>query len=179
MSKQVPFTLHVKIFPQWGSGKGNRFSMWRDMQKISGLVYNGLTESSINIAQPGGGQSSTSGNQENSGIGWMINGCAVKPQIGQNPAQLMITGFALSNSSNAQPHPEKQFIHTNSTVTGPGSSPWQNNPTMIVNNEILTLKNTIEAAIVTALPANVQYEIFRLEYSGIVYGDKGYHFPIA
>lgn len=178
MSKQVPFTLHVKIFPQWGSGKGNRFGMWRDMQKISGLVYNGLiAESSINVAQPGGGQSGTSGNQENGGIGWMVNGCSAKPQIGQNPAQLMITGFAQSNSNNIQPHPEKQLIHAGSVVTGPGSSPWQNNPVTTIDSEVSALKSVIEAAITAALPADISYEVFRLEYSGVIYGDRGYHFP--
>ena len=178
MSKQVPFTLHVKIFPQWGSGKGNRFGMWRDMQKISGFVYNGLiVESSIKVAQPGGGQSGTSGNQENGGIGWMVSGCAVKPQIGQNPAQLMITGFAQSDSGNIQPHPEKQLIHAGSVVTGPGATPWLNNPVATVDSEVTALKSVIEAVITAALPAGVSFEVFRLEYSGITYGDKGYHFP--
>lgn len=176
MPKWVPFTIHIAITPNRGTGK--RQEIWRDMQKIATNIYEVLTDiNTIHLANPGGGQHTSRSGHDLGGLGGMTAGMAVKPQIGQAPAQVMITGFYDSQAQNIQPHPEKQLIATNETWTGPGATPHLNNPVTTIDNEIITLKNDIENAITTNLP-NLDYEIFRLDYSGITYGDKGYHFPI-
>lgn len=175
--KWVPFTLHIKITP---ANKGKRFVYWRDMQKISSLVYEGLhslTPSTISIALPGGGQHSSFGGTEFGGMSGLVHGCAAKPQFGETPAQLQITGFYNSSSANSQPHPELERIHAGEVLNGPGAHSWESNPTTTIDNEVKTLKSTLESAINSALPASVEFSIFRLEYSGVIFGDRGYHFP--
>jgi hypothetical protein len=180
MAKWVPFTAHVRVVPQWGSGelKSKRLEMWRDLEKLAMLVYDALdAESSIHIAEPGGGQASSHGGTAFGGKSGLQHATGVKPRIGQTPAQLQITGFYNSSLENIQPHPEKTIIHAGETLTGPGASPWNTNPQSQIDAEVVTLKGLLESAITGGLPGGTTYSIFRLDYSGIIYGDRGYHFP--
>lgn len=179
--KWVPFTVHVCITPKFGSGdlKSKRFEYWRDMQKIATIAYEALAaESTIQIATPGGGQQTSSSGRALGGIGGMTAGTAVKPQIGQTPAQMMFTGFYQSSAANIQPHPEKMLISGGETWTGPGAHAWEDNPVATIASEVATLKATIESVLAAALPIpNTTYQVFRIDYSGVVFGDRGYHFP--
>ncbi len=176
MAKWVPFTAHIEITPNRGAGK--RQEIWRDMQKIATNIYQALSgETTLHLANPGGGQHTSRSGHGHGGMGGMTAGMAAKPQIGEAPAQVMITGFYESQTPNIQPQPEKQLISTNEIWTGPGATPHLVNPVNTISNEVLACKNTIENAIMTDLP-NLEFEIFRLDYSGITYGDKGYHFPL-
>jgi hypothetical protein len=178
--KWVPFTVHIRITPDWGSGelKSKRFEMWRDMQKLSTMAYEGLIdESTIQVATPGGGQQTSASGFRAGGTGGMTAGTATKPQIGESPAQLMITGFYQSSAQNVQPHPERTLIHAGEVVSGPGQHAAESNPTSTTATEVAALKTTLENVLDAAFPAGISYQIFRLDYSGIVWGDRGYHFP--
>lgn len=181
MPRWVPFTADIRIVPDRGSGliKTKRFETWRDMQKIGALIFEGLEVSTIlNIAEPGGGQHGSGGGQGRSGLSGMTRGTGVKPQMGEVPAQASISGFYDANDLNVQPHPEKQLIHAGEVVTGPGSAPWLNNPATATDSGVSGLKNELETRIAANLPSGVTFEIWRIDYSGVVYGDKGYHFPV-
>lgn len=176
--KWVPFTAHIKITP---ANPNKRFAHWRDMQKIANLAYEGLetiAPDTINIASPGGGQHQSFSGISGGGMGGMVNGCAVKPQIGESPAQLQITGFYNSTAANAQPHPSLELIHAGESLSGPGKHSWEANPTTAVSNELKALKAAMEGAIAGALPGDVTFSIFRIDYAGVIYGDRGYHFPL-
>jgi hypothetical protein len=148
------------------------------MQKIATLMYDALEDnSSLNLAAPGGGQHQSVGGQGRGGMGGLTQGTAVKPQFGEAPAQVMIHGVYNANDQNFQPHPEKQLIHAGETLTGPGAIPWIQNPTATTNTGVAALKSAIETDLQANLPAGVTFEVFRIEYSGVVFGDKGYHFP--
>jgi hypothetical protein len=170
--KWVPFTVHIKISPV---NTGKKFEKWRDMQKIANSVYDAIELLSyaniINIASPGGGQQSST-----NGMSSLKNGTAVKPQFGETPAQLQISGFYNSANKNLQPHPELKRIHTSDVVSGQNQHSWESNPSSNVNSEVIILKSAIEASIDDALP-DLNYKIFRIDYSGVIYGDRGYHFP--
>lgn len=178
--KWVPFTVHIRIVPDHGSGvlKSKRFEYWRDMQKLSTMAYDGLIdESTIQVATPGGGQQTSASGFRAGGTGGMTAGTAAKPQIGQSPAQLMLTGFYQSSAKNIQPHPEKTLIHAGDVVTGPGARPSEVNPVSTVGTEVAALKTTLETVLDASFPAGIEYQIFRLDYSGVTWGDRGYHFP--
>lgn len=180
MARWVPFTAHIKIIPDRGSGqlKTKRFETWRDMQKIGTLIFEGLEDSALlNIAEPGGGQHQSLGGQGRSGMSGLTRGTGVKPQFGESPAQAAITGFYDANNKNFQPHPEKQLIHAGETLTGPGATPWLQNPATQTDQGVAGLRSELETRISANLPAGVTYEIFRIDYAGVVYGDRGYHFP--
>lgn len=175
MAKQVPFTLHVRVVP---ARPGKRFEYIRDLQKISQLVYDSVSAiNGVQVAIPGGGQAQSFGATSLGGFSNYVNGCAVKPQFGENPAQLMLAGFYESNGSNAQPYSDKTVISGGSEQEGPGAHAYDDTPTSTIDNEVKTLKEAFETAITAALPDGVEYSIFRIEYSGIVYGQKGFHFP--
>jgi hypothetical protein len=149
------------------------------MQKIATLIYQGIeNEATITPAIPGGGQHLSNAGFSGGGMGGMVQGMAVKPQIGEAPAQAMLTGFYDSSEPNAQPHPEKMLISGNEVWEGPGASGWNANPETNVDTEVAALKTALEAAITAVLPGGVEFQIFRIDYSGVVYGDKGYHFPV-
>lgn len=168
--KWTPFTIHMKILP-YKSGK--RLEMWRDMQKISEDVYGAmstLSPSTINIALPGGGQHRSYG-----GFSSSVGGMAVKPQFGETPAQLQLTGFYNSSAQNVQPHTTYQIIQAGSVYEGSKSHTYEDVPVTTVNDEVKDLKTQIETALSTNVAANVK--VFRIDYCGIIYGDSGYHFP--
>jgi len=176
--KWVPFTVHIKIIP---ANPNKRFAHVRDMQKIAHLAYEGLetlVPDTINIAQPGGGQHRSFGGTDRGGNSGLVHGCAVKPQFGETPAQLQITGFYNSSAQNIQPYPELERIHAGEVLNGPSAHSWDSVPVTTVVNEVKALKTALEGAITTTLPGGVTFNIFRLEYSGVMYGDRGYHFPI-
>jgi hypothetical protein len=110
-------------------------------------------------------------------MGGMAPGTAVKPQIGQSPAQLMITGFYHSVAKNIQPYPEYTVFAGGEIFNGPGAHSWDSIPVVTVNDEVAELKATLISALTTAFPVGIPFSIFRIDYSGIVYGDRGYTFP--
>lgn len=174
----VPFTAHIRIVPDHGSGVLNskKFENWRSMQRIAVDMYNALiSNSSFNLAIPGGGQQTSRSQFNLGGNSWAAGGFAVKPQIGQAPAQVMITGFYDVDSSNAQIYQEQQIISGNEIYTGAAKASATHNPT--TDAGVKALRNAIDAEFEAALN-NVIYSIFRIEYSGVIYGDRGYHFPL-
>jgi hypothetical protein len=172
--------MHVRIVPDAGSGqlKSKRFENWRDMQKIATLMFDALEdETSIQMAEPGGGQHG-SGSGGRTGLSGLTRGGAVKPQIGETPAQVQITGFWNDGAKNDQNHPEHQRISGGEIFTGPAPAiPWDQNPNSQVDGMVKALKNTVEAAFGTDLPGGIVFNVFRIDMSGVIYGDRGYHFP--
>jgi len=178
--KFVPFTAHVRIEPRYGSTvmKSKRLEYWRDMQKLAVFAYEELIKQpSINIATPGGGQQTSASGFQYGGMGGMTPGTAVKPQIGQSPSQLMITGFYHSVAKNIQPYPEYTVFAGGEVLDGPGAHSWDSIPVVTINDEVADLKAVLIDALTLAFPAGIPFSIFRIDYSGIVYGDRGYTFP--
>lgn len=174
--KWVPFTAHIRIVP---ANPGKRLENWRDMQKLSAYIYEGLeaiSPSTINIAQPGGGQHKSYGGAFGANSG-LVYGCAAKPQFGETPAQLQINGYYNSDNANIQPHPDLTRIHAGEVREGSVSHSCDSVPTSTIGSEVKSLKNAMETAINNSIPAGINYSIFRLEYSGTIFGDRGYHFP--
>lgn len=171
--RQVPFTLHVAVYP-----KGEkRFEVIRDLQKISELVYNGLnTLSNIKIAAPGGGQEQNY-KGTNGGFSGYVAGCAVKPQFGESPAQLMITGFYAVTSANNPTFASDSIISNGVEYEGFRQHKHDAVPTATVNAEVKALRTALDTRINSVLPGTVDYKIYRLDYNGIVFGNRGYHFP--
>lgn len=169
----VPFTVHIKLTQRLGK----RFEKVRDLQKIAGYIYDGLQNvANTRFAQPGGGQHRSYSGIDYGALGGSIPGCSVKPQFGNFPAQVMITGFYHANADNLQPHPEKTVISHNTTYTGPGSHLYESGPVATVHSELATLKAAMEVEITAALPASIDYTIYRIDYNNIVYGNRGIHF---
>tara|TARA_R110000868_G_scaffold115679_2_gene308768 strand:+ start:2317 stop:2841 length:525 start_codon:yes stop_codon:yes gene_type:complete len=172
--------MHVRIVPDAGSGllKSKRFENWRDMQKIATLMFDSLESlSSLNLAEPGGGQHG-SGSTGRTGLSGLTRGGAVKPQIGNTPAQVMFTGFWQDSASNNQNHPEHQRFSGGDIYTGPATAiAHVQNPQVKVDDMVIALKTAVEAAFSVDLPGGITFSVFRIDMSGVVYGDRGYSFP--
>lgn len=177
MSKQVPFTIHVRVVPSRGDGK--RFEYIRSLQKLAVLAYEALsTISGIQTATPGGGATQSMGDyNRRGGLGGFAQATAAKPQIGAAPAQLMLTGFYTSSLDNTPTQAEIQRISGGQIYSGAVAHSNIGGPVSSVDSEVFALKTSIESALATYLPNGAIYEVFRIDYAGIVYGDKGYHFP--
>ncbi len=177
MAKQVPFVVHVKVVPQRGNGK--RWEHIRSLQKLAVLAYDaidGLT--GITLANPGGGQSQSMGDPNRRGaLGGFARGTAVKPQIGEAPAQLMIAGFYESTTANTQVYADRTVFSGGTIYTGPGAHTNDAVPVAGVQTEVKALKTALYNAIAAAMPDGIEFSIFRIDYAGVVYGDKGFHFP--
>ncbi len=177
MSRQVPFTVHIRVVPNRANGK--RFEYIRDLQKLALLAYEAITNvSGVQAATPGGGVTQSLGDyNRRGGLGGFANATACKPQIGASPAQLMITGFYLQSDNNEPTHAEIQRISGGEVYSGPVAHSNTGGPTTAVNTGVSALKSGIEQALNNTMPDTAVYEIFRIDYAGVVYGDKGYHFP--
>lgn len=175
--KWVPFTVHVKITP---ANPDKRFEHIRDMQKIASMAYEGLealVPSVLSIATPGGGQHTSIGGMQDGGLGGMTPGLAVKPQFGETPAQMSITGFYNTANANVQPQPAATRISGGEIFESGASQAWNSGPNAIIDTQAAALKSALDAAIGAALPSAVDYKIFRLDYCNVIYGDRGHHFP--
>ena len=179
MARWIPFTMHVRIVPDEGSGqlKSKRFESWRDMQKIATLMFDSLNGlSQFNLASPGGGQHG-SGSTGRTGLGGLTNGGAVKPQIGETPAQVMFTGFWEDGDKNNPNYAEHQRFSGGDIYSGSTAIANVTNPTTKIDEMVKALKSTVEIAFGTDLPGGITFQVFRVDMSGVIYGDRGYHFP--
>tara|TARA_R110000751_G_scaffold60240_2_gene125896 strand:- start:1627 stop:2178 length:552 start_codon:yes stop_codon:yes gene_type:complete len=182
MSKQVPFDAYIKIFPQ---RTGKRHEYIREIQRISSLIYDALTDaalytdksSAMNIAEPGGGQqlyNRNTGNKYSS----LSYGGGVVPQFGNSPPYVQITGFYTSTAANTQVHPNTTLIHAGETLTRAGGAhSFESNPNTAFADEVKTLKALIESNLTTGLPGGITYDVYRICYAGVIWGNRGYHFP--
>lgn len=177
MSKHVPFTAYIRVVPSRGTGK--RLEYWRDLQKIAKFVYDNLEDDSdLTLAKPGGGQHISFSGVGSGGWGGLANGTAIKPQIGESPAQLMITGFYSLSSSTSPVHPDKPVLHTGSYETGVGGAHgWSANPTSSLDTDAKNLKSKIESAVTSVSVTVPDWYVYRLDIAGVIYGDRGFHFP--
>ena len=188
MAAFVPFTAHIKVIPSRGpvadNGVGKRGGKWdyvRSLQRLATIVYEELTANAtaITLAGPGGGQS-----QLQYPMSDYAPGVAAKPQFGQNPAQLMVTGFYTTNATNLsdQPNNRHMVFHAGRVVNGyGGEKPWlgsDGQAVAVVQLEVCTLKALIETAIsAVADDSGNSLEVFRLYYKGVIYGDRGHTYP--
>lgn len=178
-AKKAPFVAHFRVIPF----RGKRFEYIRSMQRIAKLIYagadgtTGLTgNTNLQVAVPGGGQQQSFSDDQNSGY---QNGLAIKPQMGQSPALISIPGFYLTTTGNFQPHDDKQVFYAgaNGFFSGAGGAQgYRSNPTATVAAEVKALKAILDG-IITAEASGEGVTLFRLEYKGIVWGDRGYTYP--
>jgi hypothetical protein len=175
MAVDAPFIAHFRIVPERGDGK--RFEIVASLHQIAAAIYQDLVlEDDVWLAQPGGGVTGFIEQRSD-----YLPGMAVKPQMGETPAQLMINGYYRLGSGN-QPYSTRTVISTNGFVTGQdGGNPSvpEGQPTTTVENEVKALVTLLNTVATNALPAVTADDVslFRLDYKGAVWGDRGYHFP--
>jgi len=112
----------------------------------------------------------------------MQNGTAVKPQIGQTPALLMIEGFYTADDAEDQPYEAMPIIHAGSLMYGRSGS-WDHlaagAPLTAVQQEVSAIKTLIESAISAIYDdSGDALALFRLQYKSATWGDGGHHFPV-
>lgn len=198
MPKQTPFTAHIKVVPHRGQTvdtagslykeqghvrRAARFDYVRDLQRLASLIYSELqtNETRINLPRPGGGQFRTFGSHSS-----LQYGGAAKPQIGNQPALVMIEAFYRAPDPDpalAQPFARKPVIHAGNYMTGfSGQWAWDDDggPNTDVEAEVVELKQIIEDAISAVSDTSGHaLSVFRLQYKSATWGDGGHHFPRA
>ena len=202
MAPHISFVAYVKLYPaiipaKWGQSK--RTERIRELQRLGDFIYASLAKNpdpdvgndrAVWIATPGG---SAHRNYGLRGAGGQP-GVAVKPGFGATPPQATIVGFfspyyqfnvtdgpAYLNDepSYTQPQPSWNYYSNeyDHYLTGFKSQTCLANPDKTVANEVYTLKTNLEAYITAGLPGGVQFNVFRIFYKGVTFGDRGLHFP--
>lgn len=174
---QNPFTVYFRAAIQ-GQGRDVRL---RYAQRIAIQIYNELiVEDSINLAQPGGGQRSGFNLHDFANYS---AGLQVKPQFGEAPAQLVITGFYITDSKVEQTYGNLSFLHAganvNGVVTGVAAQARDSKEVTAVDSEVSALSAIFQTALdtVNATWTDANVSLFRLNYKNILFGDSGIHFP--
>jgi len=172
-TKWVPFTAYFTANQEGDK----RFEKIRNMQKIAVYLFEGLADNeNLSLANPSGGQQFNGSGRAKGGNSSYAAGCGTIPKFGQAPAQLSLTGFYKSTSTNTSPHPVNQLISSGTTYEGNNAALWENNQNTTINSEVLALKTIFENAI-DELPGWVTVTVNRINYSGILFGNRGIHFP--
>lgn len=172
----VPFTAFIKIAPPLANGK--RFEIIRNAQKLAIALYQEIPNydgGKIQLSSPSGGQQNDMSNA--AGLSSFANGTAYKPQFGQTPAQLTLSGFYSSESSNVYTQSDVMRFSGNERYTGQASHLSEVLPRPIVFTEVSDILGILRDSCAAAFPATVPYSVFRLEYNGLVFGDRGLTFP--
>lgn len=183
MSHFAPFTVYFRVIPLTPY-TGKRFETIRDLQKTSVLIYTLLTEEElsppIRVSHPGGGQQ-----QLNHG-GHHANGCAIKPQFGNIPAQIVVTGVVEQPGSNVSPHGTKQIISGGQVYTGKAPTPYLTPDfSAEARTELINLRTAIETKISTYFGDYTDYNydayptLYRIRYKGVTWGSRGNTFPLV
>ena len=187
MPAQAPFTAYIKVVPLRGRAttstggivrRAGRFDYVRELQKLSAMVYELLSGTSLVLAHPGGGQNYLTGR-----FGTIVDGGGVTPQFGNKPSLIMIEGFYMAASANPEDQvaARRTLIHSGEVLSGyAGQYPWDSAglPTDAVAEEVADLKAIIENAITSVGDAtSAPLKVFRLIYKGITWGDRGHTFP--
>lgn len=172
----VPFTAFIKIVPSLANGK--RFEIIRSAQKLSIALFEEIQNNDggkFQLSSPSGGQQNSQTN--GAAFSSFANGTAYKPQFGQSPAQLTLSGFYKSEAKNAYTQPEVMRFSGNEQYTGSASHLNEVMPTNTVASEVLDILTILRNSCDDAFPVTVPYSVFRLEYNGLVFGDRGLTFP--
>lgn len=195
----APFTVHFHLFPAY---PGKRFEHIRELQRIGVFMYHTLAGvADLDLALPSGGGAIRREDITNFSSFSKLAPCmAVKPAFGEVPAQAMVTGFYSSNAQatnalltdNTQAWPQEQLISGGKqtglgspgvasmpgpTWTGNRAAASINTPATQVDSEVKALRSLMESALNAGLPGSITYKTFRIDYCGIIYGDRGFHFP--
>ncbi len=171
MSVLAPFTVHVRVVvPR----PGKRMEYQRQLQRAANHAYTGLSAlAGINVATPGGGQASSQ-----TGFTNITNGCAVVPQMANQPAQVRIPGFYEVNRDPVQAWAVDQTFSGGEAKEGHQAHPQDANQSSTIQAEVRTLKALIESGLTAQMPDDVSWNVFRIDYAGTVYGDRGVTFPV-
>ncbi len=172
----VPFTAFIKIVPSLANGK--RFEIIRSAQKLSIALFEEISNNDggkFQLSSPSGGQQNSQTN--GAALSSFANGTAYKPQFGQSPAQLTLSGFYKSEAKNVYTQSDVMRFSGNEQYTGQGSHLNEVMPTNTVASEVLDILTILRNSCDDAFPAAVPYSVFRLEYNGLVFGDRGLTFP--
>jgi len=172
----VPFTAFIKIVPPLANGK--RFEIIRSAQKLSIALFEEIPSNDggkFQLSSPSGGQQNSRTN--GAALSSFANGTAYKPQFGQSPAQLTLSGFYKSEAKNVYTQSDVMRFSGNEQYTGQGSHLNEVMPTNTVASEVLDILTILRNSCDDAFPAAVPYSVFRLEYNGLVFGDRGLTFP--
>lgn len=174
------FSAYFRVIPTSNSGtvRRKRAEQIRELQKVAAVVYAAVQSvDRITLTIPGGGQYTAASLFSN-----LENGAAVKPQFGDVPAQVVLTGiFSESpvDSEDSTTYPSRGIINTNELVTGQSAGLQLAGPSSTVLSNVVELRGLIDAAIAEyeLLPDWVQLTWYKLDYKGIIFGHKGIHFP--
>lgn len=173
MARWMPFTAHIKIHPERPE---KRIERTRELQRLAYLAYQSLAQApELNLALPGGGQARNFGTWSD-----LVYGTAVKPQFGEAPPQLMITGFwDAGNTDPWVPQAQVTLIHAGQFVTGPhNNQPWLTTNNHVMDAQVKDLVTMLESTINSGMPAGVDpVSVFRLDYGNVIWGDRGRTFP--
>lgn len=175
MANRVPFTAYFKIVPDRGTGK--RFEIQRSREHLAHLIYLDLTDAANptrdftdgNITSPGGG-----GNWglSTEALSDMVPTVAVKPQFGESPDMVTVTGFY--NGSAAAPYSQKGIICGGKYVVGPASgAPGYSDNTMPSSTNLADA-TALAAGLIGAI-VSVEVELIKLEVAGVSYGRGHLH----
>ena len=94
------------------------------------------------------------------------------------PREVSIAGFVTDTNQN-KPVYNKEVIRIsgNQVWKGYNTDKWIDTPGSVTDNGVKSLKASMETAFATKLPSYISYMVDKIDYSGVLYGRNGFHFP--
>lgn len=171
-----PFKTWISITPQTNLVDVNppRFTSYREIGRIASDAYNRLRNNAfIKLPEP---QASaiTSGGTLISGIAGSFG---YTPQIGNNEPYIYIMGHYYSELDIENTFSKKPVFSGGVLYNIPVGYPSLGVPNVNVLQDVKDLKVIIDSEMTTALPVDVNYNIDKIDYLGVIFGVGGYHFP--
>jgi len=176
----APFMAHYAFIQPGQSRLWTRWERLRYAHKISRLLWETLSpNASLVLAQPGGSVRS-----DLVVHAWAdsLDGLMYKPQMGETPAQLGIEGFYSVTTGLVPTYNSVATVQDNRFLYGHWQGPWPaavKVPVASISTEVKALKAILDAAAGVALATypDCAARTFRLDYKGVAFGDRGFHFP--
>jgi hypothetical protein len=161
----IQFTAFISVTV--GDDDNPRIANIRDLEYAAYSVNQALAdESTINLSRP----------YTTDKLGRFNSIGQITPAFGDTPALVKITGYHDYDVSGSQ-HPAVTVFNSNEEVSGSGPSHlWDSNPSSDYYDGVLALKDILDTNIPDYLADSYDFEVYRINYAGTVWGNRGLSF---
>ena len=151
-----------------------RLSLYREMGRLATTAYEKLRDNAL-IKLPQAASGATTG--RGSLISGLAGSFSYTPQIGNNEPYLYVMGHYHSTRDIKNPYSTRPVYSGGVLYNIPNGHPSLRAPNPNVLKDVKDLRGIIDTEMTNSLPANVDYNIDKLDYLGLIFGCGGLHFP--
>jgi len=160
------FKSWISFYPQSYGVNTPRLTVYRELGKLAVALYNQfLINPLIKLPNPQGGAIDSNGSL----VSGLQGALSYTPAIGQTPAYVYV--------SIKDPFSTRPVFSGGVLYDIPNGTTSYRAPKLEVLQDVKDLKEAIDTAVAAMLPTDMDYQLDKIDYIGVIFGLSGIHFP--